>query len=88
MLETSEEINLDDLRAMIEEQLERIERGEIIEIDPTIKEMVQEAVKNLPEEVIQEYESHSLAQLNDNHNQSEQFRSQIKGEPNYRRTFG
>lgn len=88
MTESNEEINIDDLRAMIEEQLERIERGEVIEIDPEVQEMVRVAVKNLSGDVIQEYESQSLAQLNGHHSQSEESESQTEGEPNNRRIFG
>ena len=76
MIESDEKLTLDDLKTMIEEQLERIERGEIIEIDPVVRELVREAVKNLPENVI-----------NDNHNES-QSGSQHDDAPSYRRTFG
>ncbi|CAO1362267.1 unnamed protein product [Diamesa tonsa] len=82
MLESNEEINIDDLKVMIEEQLERIDRGEIIDIDPEIQELVREAVQNLPEGVRKEYEP----QDNDNH--SDESESQFDDEPNVRRTFG
>lgn len=52
---------------MIETELENIYGGEPIEIDEHVEKLVREAVKKLPVDVIEEYES----QLNDIQNDPE-----------------
>ena len=83
MLASNEEINHQDLTAMIEKELERIYQGGAINIDPEIKELVRESVQNLPKDFIKEFES----QLKGYQNQSEEVESQIPDELNNRRSF-
>lgn len=55
MLNPDEQMSVSDFQPLIDEELDRISRGEPTEIDPEIKRLVQESVKNLPDKVIQEY---------------------------------
>ena len=40
-------MTLEDLRILIEKELERIERGEIVEILPSVVELIEQIVKEL-----------------------------------------
>ena len=54
---------------MIDKEMAKIERGETIYVDPEIQKLVQEAVKNLPEQVMKDFES----QFEDDQNINRRF---------------
>lgn len=51
------QINKDDLKPMIEKQLERISQGETLQINPKIQRLVREAVKKLPQDIVKKLNS-------------------------------
>ena len=65
---TNENFNDKDFERIVQIELAKIYRGETIQVDEIIKELVHEEMKNIPEEVMKEFESLS---------EGEQRRSQV-----------